>query len=80
MLRLLAMVFIAAVHGIAVAGTAFALGDPGPRYDGRLTPNPLSHLDVLGTRVLPQRDSAVAAALRPEILGFSDARMISPSH
>jgi Zn-dependent protease len=48
-LRLLAMVFVAAVHGIAVAGTAFALGDPGPRYDGRLTPNPLSHLDVLGT-------------------------------
>jgi Zn-dependent protease len=48
-LRLLAMVFIAGVHGIAVAGTACALGDPGPRYDGRLTPNPLSHLDVLGT-------------------------------
>jgi len=48
-LRLVAMVFIAAVHGIAVAGTACALGDPGPRYDGRLTPNPLRHLDVLGT-------------------------------
>jgi Zn-dependent protease len=48
-LRLLALVFIAAVHGIAVAGTAFALGDAGPRYDGRLTPNPLRHLDVLGT-------------------------------
>lgn len=48
-LRLLAMVFIAAVHGLAVAGAACALGDPGPRYDGRLTPNPLSHLDVLGT-------------------------------
>jgi Zn-dependent protease len=48
-LRLLAMVFVAAVHGLAVAGTACALGDPGPRYDGRLTPNPLRHLDVLGT-------------------------------
>jgi Zn-dependent protease len=48
-LRLLAMVFIAAVHGFAVAGTAYALGDPGPRYDGRLTANPLVHLDVLGT-------------------------------
>ena len=48
-LRLLAMVFIAAVHGLAVAGTACALGDPGPRYDGRLTANPLAHLDVLGT-------------------------------
>jgi Zn-dependent protease len=47
--RLLAMVFIAGVHGIAVAGAAIALGDRGPRYDGRLTPNPLSHLDVLGT-------------------------------
>jgi Zn-dependent protease len=48
-LRLLAMVFIAAVHGFAVAGIACALGDPGPRYDGRLTANPLAHLDVLGT-------------------------------
>jgi Zn-dependent protease len=48
-LRLLAMVFVAAVHGVAVAGSACALGDPGPRYDGRLTANPLSHLDVLGT-------------------------------
>ncbi len=48
-LRLLAMVLIAAVHGFAVAGTACALGDPGPRYDGRLTANPLAHLDLLGT-------------------------------
>jgi Zn-dependent protease len=48
-LRLLAMVFVAAVHGFAVAGTACALGDPGPRHDGRLTANPLPHLDVLGT-------------------------------
>ncbi len=48
-LRLLAMVFVAAVHGVAVAGAAVAMGDPGPRYDGRLTPNPLRHLDMLGT-------------------------------
>jgi Zn-dependent protease len=48
-LRLLAMVVIAGVHGVAVAGAACAMGDPGPRHDGRLTPNPLVHLDVLGT-------------------------------
>jgi Zn-dependent protease len=48
-LRLFATVFIAAVHGSAVAGTAYALGDRGPRYDERLTLNPLRHLDVLGT-------------------------------
>jgi Zn-dependent protease len=48
-LRLLAMVVVAGVHGVAVAGAACAMGDPGPRHDGRLTPNPLVHLDVLGT-------------------------------
>ena len=48
-LRLLAYVFIAAIHGFAVAATAAALGDVGPRYDGRLSANPLVHLDVIGT-------------------------------
>jgi len=48
-LRLAAMVIIAGVHGIAVAATAVALGDPGPRYDGRLRLNPFIHLDLLGT-------------------------------
>ena len=47
-LRLVAMVAIAAVHGLAVAGAAVALGDPGPRHDGRFTLNPLAHLDLLG--------------------------------
>ena len=40
--------FIAGVHGAAVAGAAVALGDPGPRYDGRLSFNPFVHLDILG--------------------------------
>jgi Zn-dependent protease len=48
-LRLVALVFIAGVHGAAVAAVACALGDQGPRYDGRLRLNPLVHLDLLGT-------------------------------
>jgi len=48
-LRLIAIVFIAGVHGLAVAGAAVALGDPGPRYDRRLRLNPLAHLDLLGS-------------------------------
>jgi len=48
-LRFIAYVFIAAVHGLAVAAVAVAMGDPGPRYDGRLRINPLAHLDVIGT-------------------------------
>ena len=48
-LRLCALLFIAAVHGVAVAVTAVALGDQGPRHDGRLTLNPFRHLDIFGT-------------------------------
>jgi len=48
-LRLIAYVFIAGVHGFAVAAAAVALGDAGPRHDGRLRLNPLAHLDLLGT-------------------------------
>ena len=47
-LRFCALLFIAGVHGLAVAATAVALGDPGPRHDGRLTFNPLAHLDIVG--------------------------------
>ena len=49
MLRLCALVFIAGVHGAAVAGTAVALGDAGPRHDGRLSLNPFAHLDIVGS-------------------------------
>jgi Zn-dependent protease len=47
-LRFCALLFVAAVHGLAVAGTALALGDAGPRHDGRLSLNPFAHLDILG--------------------------------
>jgi Zn-dependent protease len=48
-LRLIAYVFIAAVHGFTVAAAAVAMGDQGPRYDGRLRVSPLAHLDILGS-------------------------------
>jgi Zn-dependent protease len=48
-LRLCALLFIAAVHGAVVAGTAVVLGDAGPRHDGRLSLNPFTHLDILGS-------------------------------
>jgi Zn-dependent protease len=48
-LRLIAYLFIAAVHGFTVAAVAVAIGDQGPRYDGRLRISPLAHLDIIGT-------------------------------
>jgi Zn-dependent protease len=46
--RLCALLLLVAVQGATVAATAYALGDPGPRYDGRLRLSPLVHLDLLG--------------------------------
>jgi Zn-dependent protease len=50
LLLLLPAVLIAVtIHEFAHALVADRLGDPTPRHLGRLTLNPLAHLDVLGT-------------------------------
>ena len=53
------LLYIAPVVLIAIMGHEFAhgwvsdrLGDPTPRMDGRLTLNPLKHLDPFGTLCL----------------------------
>ena len=45
---LLAIVFAFSLHEYAHAKTAFKLGDPTPRALGRLTINPLKHIDAFG--------------------------------
>ena len=45
--RVLAVVLLVAIHGWTVAWVANLLGEPGPRYDGRMTLNPLVHLDLI---------------------------------
>ena len=47
-LRLCAFVVIVGLHGAVMAVMARALGDQGPRYDGRLNLSPLAHVDLLG--------------------------------
>ncbi len=47
-----ALVSAVTVHEFAHAWTAVRLGDPTPRLQGRLTLNPLAHLDPLGTLML----------------------------
>lgn len=47
-----ALVVAITVHEFAHAFTADRLGDPTPRSQGRLTLNPLSHLDPLGTLMI----------------------------
>jgi len=46
--RIGSALFIAGVHGYAIAIVARLMGDPGPGYDGRRTINPLQHGQFLG--------------------------------
>ena len=41
------------VHEVAHGYTANVLGDPTAKYEGRLTLNPLKHLDPFGSVILP---------------------------
>lgn len=48
-IRVLIVIVAIALHEFGHAFMAVACGDPTPRADGRLTLNPLAHLDPLGT-------------------------------
>lgn len=49
---LIALIAAVTVHEFMHAFVADRLGDPTPRMAGRLTPNPLAHLDPLGSIML----------------------------
>jgi Zn-dependent protease len=60
----LCLVAAISVHEWAHAVTADRLGDPTPSRDGRVTLNPLAHVDPIGTLVLP----IIAALFAPGML------------
>ena len=62
------------MHEYAHAATADALGDPTPRYMGRLTANPLAHLDLLGTMMLVFVGFGWAKPVEVNPMNFSDRR------
>jgi len=62
-------------HEFAHAWTATRLGDDTPRLDGRVTLNPLAHVDWLGTVLLPALTSLFGGGL----LGWGRAVNTNPS-
>jgi len=50
--RIIAIVVAITVHEYSHAWTANRLGDPTAKYEGRLSLNPVKHLDPIGTLVL----------------------------
>jgi Zn-dependent protease len=63
------------LHELAHALVATWLGDPTPQEEGRLTLNPLRHLDPLGTAMF-----AITAFVSPFIFGWAKPVMVQPRY
>ncbi|MGH2450985.1 MAG: site-2 protease family protein [Candidatus Limnocylindria bacterium] len=63
------------LHELAHALAATWLGDPTPRDDGRLTLNPVVHLDPLGTLMF-----VLTALVSDFIFGWAKPVMVHPRH
>lgn len=50
---LIVLLFSVMIHELAHGYVAYSLGDPTAKYAGRLTLNPLKHLDPFGSMILP---------------------------
>jgi len=50
---LVVLLFSVIIHELAHGYVAYSLGDPTAKYEGRLTLNPLKHLDPFGSFILP---------------------------
>ncbi len=67
-IQLLLVLFLATLHEAAHAWAADRFGDPTARALGRLSVNPLAHLDLIGTVILP---AALVALSVPIAFGWS---------
>ena len=47
------LIFSIVIHEMAHGGVAYQLGDPTAKYAGRLTLNPIKHIDPIGSIVVP---------------------------
>ena len=74
---LVVLLFSVALHEFAHGFCAFKLGDPTAKYAGRLSLNPLRHLDPFGSIMLPLF-TLVFTAGRGPIFGFAKPVPINP--
>lgn len=52
-IQIVTLLFAVTLHEVAHGWVAFRLGDPTAKWAGRLTLNPIKHLDAMGSIVLP---------------------------
>jgi len=73
---LLILLFSIIIHEIAHGSIAYSLGDPTAKDAGRLTLNPLKHLDPVGSILLP----IFLAILGGPIIGWAKPVPINPMY
>ena len=74
--QIIAFLFAISVHESAHAWMANLRGDPTARMLGRITLNPIKHIDLIGTILLP----AIAAFSGRGILGWRKPTPVNPKN
>jgi len=72
---LIVLLFSVIIHELAHGYVAYSLGDPTAKYEGRLTINPLKHLDPFGSIILPL---LLFVAGSPFLFGWAKPVPINP--
>jgi Zn-dependent protease len=69
------LIFSVILHELAHGYTAFSLGDMTAKYEGRLTFNPLKHLDSFGSVILPL---LLVLSKSPILIGWAKPVPVNP--
>ncbi len=72
---LIILLFSIAIHEVSHGQVAYYLGDPTAKYAGRLTLNPIKHLDPFGSIILPL---FLVIMRSPFIIGWAKPVPINP--
>ncbi|HYA24873.1 MAG TPA: site-2 protease family protein [Terriglobales bacterium] len=72
--QLIAFLFAISIHESAHAWTANRCGDPTARMLGRITLNPIKHIDLFGTVILP----AIAMLTHFPVIGWAKPTPVDP--
>ncbi len=77
---LIVLLFSVMIHELAHGYVAFSLGDPTAKYEGRLTLNPLKHVDPFGSVILPLLFLLISSLPggQPFIFGWAKPVPINP--